>query len=257
LDNVTESLLHKRHSLEEHKLAANTPTPHNATVNPPNWEHEKKIPVRALWEIAAMAGEVDPRLENVKQKKKEAPEWRAAYNQMLRRMVDALRPTSARDNYRINFDPTMPFNVSIQSDRKLHRQMRVDVVSACKFLETTYGVDVLPEGLRELHKVLLHSDVLSGVPADAQPGQVLKLSKSAASRDQNLANEKKTNNLLSIALAAMAIDLWGHAAGNDEPISPDDIQSLLVSHKLTRIHGLRSDVVAKAIENGKKLIKNK
>ena len=38
-----------------------------SNVIEPVWENEKRIPIRAIWEIAALAGNVHPSRENVKE----------------------------------------------------------------------------------------------------------------------------------------------------------------------------------------------
>ena len=203
----------------------------NSTVLEPVWEKEKLIPVRAIWEIAALAGDVHPSIQYVNRKKEEAPDWKAAYTDKMRRMVDALSPKDELKVGCINYDPSLPYNASILSDRKLHRQMRVDVASACEFLKNRYGIDSLPAGLTELLVHLRGNN--TSIDAQSSPLVVLTTvpSKSPASRDQTKAIETKKSNLLSIVIAAMAAELWGYAVDNEDPQSlPDDVQSLLVAH---------------------------
>lgn len=227
----------------------------DTTVKEPIWDNEKLNSVRALWEIAAIAGNVDPRLQNVKRQKEIAPDWKSGYEEILRRMVDALSPKDERTTGRINYDSSLPFNESIRGDRSQLRATRVDVVSAFKFLETRYGIDSLPEELTALYAHLRQVNASSVTVSNSKPVLVTEISMSPASRDQTKAIETKNTTLLSIVLAAMADELWGNKV--DENITDAlayDIQDLLNKHKLKKVYGLSADMVLKAIKRGKILI---
>lgn len=227
----------------------------NTTVRGPIWDSEKSTSVRALWEIAAMAGNVDPRLQNVNCQKEIAPDWKSGYDEILRRMIDALSPKHERTSGRINYDATLPFNESIRGDRAQLRATRVNVVSACKFLETRYGIASLPEGLKALYEHLREVDEPSVAVSNSKPVLVTEISTSPASRDQTKAIETKNSTLLSIVLAAMADELWGNRVDQDiTDALTGDIQDLLNKHKLKKVYGLSTDMVLKAIKRGKNLI---
>lgn len=228
-----------------------------SNVIEPVWENEKRIPIRAIWEIAALAGNVHPSRENVKRKKDEDLIWRAGYSQILRRMIDVLKPTTARSVDHINYDPALPFNASVQAERPKHRQIRVDVLSACNFLAGRYGVDKLPEGMRSMFQNLESNAVRNSAQVDSTIARIETIEKSTGGKDQTKANETKKSLLLSTVLVAIASDLWGSGTIENETTLEVDIQAMLDKHKLTTIHGLKLVFVLEAIRDGKKYIEQK
>lgn len=239
-------------------MATRDAIPSGFIVSEPVWDIEKLIPVRALWEIAAMAGNVGPNIQNVNQQKTAVPAWKMGYNEILRRMVDALSPKDERNAERIYYDHSLPFNASIAGNRKLHRQMRVNVASACKFLEKRYDVSVLPAGLNGLRIHLSSHVALSNPLPIPQPVSIAVQSNLSSPKDNTKAIETKRSDLLSIVLAAMVDEAWRYSVDSDEStILLKDIQDLLASRKLLHFFGMRADVVVNAIEKGKQLIRQK
>lgn len=120
--------------------------PSTSTVSEPLWEYEKRIAVRAIWEVAALADNVAPSLENIRRAKVEDPRWKAGYSEIMRRMIDVLKPTTARNINHINYDPALSLSASIHAQGRSHSQTRMDVISACNFIAGRYGIDNLAVG---------------------------------------------------------------------------------------------------------------
>lgn len=134
--------------------AARNNLPETHAGSQPDWGVEAFEPHRALWEVAAMAGNVAPRVAAVREKKAADPEWKKGYEKLIRVMTNALslRRSAVADH--IFYEEQRSANAIRTQEVASLRQVRVDVVSAIEFLWNYYGDVAPPEGFRVIHRSL-------------------------------------------------------------------------------------------------------
>ena len=167
-------------------------------ISSPDWGSEARVPNRALWEIAAIAGDVEPKLEKVNERKEADSEWKVEYEKRVRAMKTALLPTRSQLPDHVYYEPQLGGNATLIDDPKKFRQVRVDVVSAIEFLWHRFGKNVFPEGLNLIHQQLStltagtvnqsSQDLISDPIASAENSGAIK---GPSHRDQKLANATK------------------------------------------------------------------
>lgn len=158
------------------KRAARTNLLATHSGSQPDWAIEAFEPHRALWEVAAMAGNVAPRAAAVREKKAGDLEWKVGYEKLIRVMTNALSPRRGTVADHIFYEEQRSANAIRTQDTALLRQVRVDVASAIEFLWSYYGDDVTPEGFH-----VIHSSLRKGQTSDAVHDEELSEAETAAS----------------------------------------------------------------------------
>ena len=94
----------------------------------PDWEAEKNVAERPLWQVVALAMNVSPVPAYVATKKQQDSNWEREYNKTVTAMCELLFP--ARKVGYIFYDPIKPINSARVGDRGKLKFIRVDVATA-------------------------------------------------------------------------------------------------------------------------------
>lgn len=185
-------------------------------ISPPDWKAEALVTHRAVWEIAAMAGNVAPQLAAVKAKKDSDLAWGKGYERIVRLMTNALSSTRGSVADHVYYEQHRSGNAALTRNLSKLRQVRVEVVSAIEFLWSLYGESSSPEGLRVIHQRLRSRDApVSKQAATEAPAVPIDSVKqrysptSTAHRDQRMANATKEINRLRVLVYSLARELYG------------------------------------------------
>ena len=135
--------------------------PYNSvfTHKKPDWDQAKKFVERPIWEIAALACDIEPLLGIVKTRKTTDPEWASTYREMLVCLKDALSPDRGVGVY---YDERKPANKIRLAQRETLRFVHGDVVDAIDRLELSFGGECLPKELISL-KIHLRPDAANNL----------------------------------------------------------------------------------------------
>ena len=87
-------------------------------ISSPDWGSEARVPNRALWEIAAIAGDVEPKLEKVNERKEADSEWKVEYEKRVRAMKTALLPTRSQLPDHVYYEPQLGGNATLIDNPK-------------------------------------------------------------------------------------------------------------------------------------------
>ena len=187
----------------------------------PDWGEEANTHCRAVWEIAAMAGNVMPKVAAINAKKSADPAWRERHAKLVRAMTNALLPTRRPFPDHVYYDPNQAGNAGRILETTKIRQVRVEVVSAIEFLWHHFGPDTLPEGLRIIHQSLRAKDVVhsehAATEATKEPVAATEQPKGPSHRDQRLANATKELNRLQTLIYILLKDLYGVPQDSETP----------------------------------------
>ena len=219
----------------------------NRPISPPDWSAEALVAHRALWEVAAMAGNVTPHAGAVKAKKSVDPEWKKGYEKIVRLMTNALSPAGGKNSAYIHFDPQQSGNAARAQDVSKLRQVRVDVTSAIEFIWRRYGDSAPPEGLRFIHQHLrlqVDADASKQVEIEATKDSTSSVaqppaSRNTAHRDQRLANATKEIKRLGALVYILSRELYGVPLDTKTPppTLKDDVLAAIKSAGLERQEG--------------------
>ena len=190
-----------------------------------------------------MAGNVEPKLSQVKAKKDADPEWRAGYEHIVRLMTNALSPTRETVPNHVYYEPYRSGNAALIRNLSNLRKVRVDVASAIEFLWHVYGVGAPPDGFKVIHEHLRSQDsgFIKEATADVQKQSSVDSEQSAAAkkasyRDQRLANATKEVNKLRTLVYALARDMCGVPPDSKSP-PPTLIKDVLAAIKTSGFEG--------------------
>lgn len=182
----------------------------SSILDAPNWSKEALCTDRPLWEVAAMAGNIEPKLLAVKHKKSIDPEWKDEYEKRVRAMKLALIGKPIKSANYIYYNPDLAGNSTLIRNPLDFRKVRVDVQSAIEFLWHKFGKDAVPEEFQEVHQRLSQQ----GAAAANQNGteaireHISSVDKGAAHRDQKLANATKELKRLQVLTYVFSRELF-------------------------------------------------
>lgn len=220
----------------------------------PDWGEEAKTHCRAVWEIAAMAGNVMPKVAAINAKKSADPVWRERNAKLVRAMTNALLPTRRPFPDHVYYDPNQAGNAGRILETTKIRQVRVEVVSAIEFLWHHFGPDTLPEELRTIHQSLRAKDVVHSehvaTEATKEPVAATENPKGPAHRDQQSANATKETNRLKILVYILSRELYGVPPDSEfpPPTLRGDVLDSVEKAGLKRREGLGADGVQTLLE---------
>ncbi len=187
----------------------------------PVWSEEAKIRHRAVWEIAAMAGDVMPKVGAIRAKKNADPTWQERHEKLVRAMTNALLPKRDPLPDHVYYDPNRAGNAARILETSKVRQVRVEVASAIEFLWHQFGADTFPEELRTIHQSLRAKDVVHSehvaTEATKEPVAATENPKGPAHRDQQSANATKETNRLKILVYILSRELYGVPPDSEFP----------------------------------------
>lgn len=215
----------------------------NRPTSPPDWSAEALVAHRPVWEIAAMAGNVAPKLTLVKAKKDADPEWREGYEQIVRLMTNALSSNREKLPNHVYYELHRSGNGALIRNLSNLRKVRVEVASAIEFLWNVYGVGATPDGFKVVHQHLRSQDsgFIKEATAVVQKQSSVDSEQSAAAkkasyRDQRLANATKEVNRLRTLVYALARDMCGVSPDSKYP-PPTLIKDVLAALKTSGFEG--------------------
>lgn len=188
-------------------------------IKTPNWAEEAIFTDRPLWEVAAMAGNVEPKLLAVKNKKSADPEWKEEYEKRVRVMKLALISKPSNSANHIYYNPDLAGNSTLILNPLNFRKVRVEVKSAIEFLWNKFGKDFFPEGLQEIHQKLSQQGVTAANQASAESEReyTAPVDKGTAHRDQKLANATKELKRLQVLAYVFSRELYSGKQDSDFP----------------------------------------
>ncbi len=226
-------------------------------ISPPDWGSEALVAHRALWEIAAMAGDVEPKLAAVKAKKDSDLEWKEEYDRRVRVMANAISESRGPLPDHIYYDRHRAGNAARAQEPSKLRQIRVDVASAIEFLWSTFGKGSFPAGLLEIHQKLSKQDANASeygvaerlkepIASTEQP----RAAKGPSHRDQKLANATKEINRLQTLVYILSRELYGVPTDSETPppTLQDDVLDSVEKAGLKGREGLGADGVQTLLE---------
>lgn len=206
----------------------------------PDWQLEVVRDTRALWQIVVMAGNTAPYKITRTRRMSADREWRQGYLTLLNVMKDALT-SNPEETLRIYFNPDHAGNAERAKNPNLLSELRVDTLSALKFIARCYGTENMPAGMVELLRFKQsNSPQTSGVSVGKK-----KQSDSAAfapKKSQDTGNETKASTRLKALLYAAM--LWEslkkpHEGNTDAVIEliSEKLEEIVKKQGLERIHG--------------------
>lgn len=191
-------------------------------ISPLDWSKEARVPNRALWEIAAIAGDVEPTVEKVKEKKEADSEWEVQYEKRVRAMKTAMLPRRGHSADHVYYDPQLGGNAALILNPRKFRHVRVEVASAIEFLWKRFGKDVFPEGLQVVHQQLSRqgAGTTSQVSQELPRSPIASTEKAGAEkgpshRDQKQANATKELKRLQVLLYIFSRELYGFSKDSE------------------------------------------
>lgn len=213
----------------------------------PNWTGQDKIETRPLWEVAALAMNIDPISKGITSRRKADPQWQENYRRLVTAMCDALSPKRGNGIY---YESDKPANITrIRLKRDL-RFVRVDATSAVRFVVSTRENEQLPPQFLKLYEVLSQRE---GTSMNADSERSTPLAPPPPKKSQEKANETKESNLLATLLyVVVEREMGGWVDANDfqkEQIV-QKISKYLDQHNIRSTRGLRPDGIEAAIVKG-------
>jgi hypothetical protein len=181
----------------------------NLAFTKPDWDRQKDIAERPLWEIAALALDIDPVPMGVSARRKLDPVWKGTYLKLVTAMCDALSPHSDKG---IFFDASKPANMSRIGNKRDLKFVRVDAASAATFVVKQCKQLSLPQEFAELQTLLAQSvSKTDAVPPKTEMTVPVSLPK----KSQEQANETKASKILTALLyVVVEQEMGGWAAAN-------------------------------------------
>lgn len=228
---------------------------------PPDWEAEALVPHRALWEVAAMAGNVEPNLSTVRARKASDPNWATGYNKIVRLMTNALSSSRSPAADHIYYEPHRSSNAALIQNLAKAKQVRIEVASAIEFLWHMYGDVVPPKGFQLMHKRLRGQRIEAPAPMtiEERPGSHAPESqppamKSSAYRDQKMANATKEIKRLGALVHILASALFSFSRDSEvPPVSLlEDVAAAIKSAGLQGREGFGPDGIQRLLEQSLK-----
>lgn len=217
----------------------------------PDWEEEKNVVERALWQVVALALNVSPVAACVASKKKEDANWEREYNKTVTAMCELLNP--ARKAGYIFYDPIRPINSARVGDRAKLKFIRVDVATATSCLVKYIDNRKQPTGFQKLHEHLARhaesSNAANGLTVGFVTGSM------RAPKSQEAANETKASNTLKVLLYAIVQEEygWTDVCDVNKNTILVRIEKLLDAHKLKSTRSLKQEWIEDAINQGAEL----
>ncbi len=217
----------------------------------PNWDVERNVAERALWQVVALALNINPLPDCVAERKKLDSVWKIEYNKTVTAMCELLLPV--RQVGKIYYDQIKPTNSSRAGDRAKLKFIRVDVATATACLIKHIGQTKLPPGFQEMHEHLASLSKSSNTPNDLA-AEVVSESKRAP-KSQAGANETKASNALKILLYAVVQSQygWDELDEIDKNTTLVKIERTLDLHQLTSRRSLSQGWIEDAIVRGSEL----
>lgn len=174
----------------------------------PEWDKQKDIAERPLWEIAALAMNVDPVTKGITARRKLDPTWSAAYFSLVTAMCDALSPNPGKGIY---YDAIKPANISRIGNKKDLKFVRVDAASAAIYVVKQRKHTPLPPEFAQLQTLLAHA----ATPADTSiPKFEANEPSTFPKKSQEQANETKASKILTTLLYIVVEQEMGWASAN-------------------------------------------
>lgn len=212
----------------------------------PDWQLEVVRDTRALWQIVVMAGNLAPFKATRDRRMRADGDWRRGYLKLLNVMKDALTSNPAETD-RIYFNPDHAGNAERAKNPNRLSEVRVDTVSALKFIARCYGTEKMPAGMSELlrFKQSLQPQS-SGLTPEKAPPDHNRAALASSRRDQKLANATKTIKRLRALL--FASQLWAiqkDATSCREPgVEAEalaELKTRTLEYKLYRVEGFGTE----------------
>ena len=217
----------------------------------PDWEAEKNVAERPLWQVVALAMNVSPVPAHVATKKQQDSNWEREYNKTVTAMCELLFP--ARKVGYIFYEPIKPINSVRVGDRAKLKFIRVDVATATTSLIKYIDTAKQPSGFQKMHEHLTKISESSNPLNDSTVGLVPASTR--APKSQEAANETKASNTLKVLLYAIVQDQhgWVDLCDIDKNTTLVKIEKLLEAHQLKSTRSLNQQWIEDAIDHGAKL----
>ena len=219
----------------------------NLAFAKPNWERQRDIAERPLWEIAALALDIDPESKGITARRKLDTPWEVAYLKLVTAMCDALSPQPTKG---IFFDASKPANMSRIGNKRDLKFVRVDAASAATFVLSLCKQSSLPQEFVELQKLLAQA----ASKTDVVPRQTeMTTPVSTPKKSQDEANDTKATNIL-IALFYVVVEqeMGGWAAAN--AVQREGIISKILKHldrhNVPSTRGMSADAIEGFLDKG-------
>ena len=177
----------------------------------PDWDVERNVAERALWQVVALALNINPLPDCVAERKKLDSVWKIEYNKTVTAMCELLLPI--RQVGKIYYNHIKPTNSSRAGDRAKLKFIRVDVATATACLIKHIGMTKLPPGFQEMHEHLVNIAKPPSIHKELTPENDDRPQR--APKSQEKANETKASNALKILLYAVIESQYGWAEMND------------------------------------------
>lgn len=197
----------------------------------PDWDGQKDISERPLWEIAALASDIDPVPKGITARRKLDSPWEATYLKLVTAMCDALSPHPDKG---IFFDASKPANMSRIGNKRDLKFVRVDAASAATFVLTLCKQSSLPQEFAELQTLLAQTASNTDV---VPPQTEMTTPVSTPKKSQEKANETKAIKILTALLyVVVEQEMGGWDAAN--AVQRESIIKKILKH--LDLHDIRS-----------------
>lgn len=219
----------------------------NLAFAKPNWERQRDIAERPLWEIAALALDIDPEPKGVTARRKLDSEWKVAYLKLVNAMCNALSPHPAKG---IFFDASKPANISRIGNKRDLKFVRVDAASAATFVVMQCKLSSLPQEFLELQALL--APAVS--KTDAVPPHTEMITPvSPPKKSQDEANDTKATNILTaLFYVVVEQEMGGWAAAN--AVQREGIITKILKyldrHDIRSTRGMSADAIEGLLDKG-------
>jgi hypothetical protein len=193
----------------------------------PDWQAEVVRDTSALWRIVVMAGNLAPYKTIRDRRMKADGDWRRGYLKLLAVMKDALT-FEPGENDRIYCNLAHAGNAERVKNPAKFSELRVDTLSALKFIARSYGTESMPAGMSQLLALkqsrLPQSSSLESDKAKRDRRRATELEK----KTQDVRNATKTINRLKALLFASQLWLLGSDArrGRDTELQAEALDML-------------------------------
>lgn len=220
----------------------------NRAYAKPDWDVERSVGERALWQVVALALNINPLPDCVAERKKLDSIWKIEYNKTVTAMCELLLPVRKVGN--IYYDQIKPTNSSRAGDRAKLKFIRVDVSTATACLIEHIGLTKLPPGFQEMHEYLASFSKPQSIPGDLTTEIDDRPQRKPKSQEK--ANETKASNALKILLYAVIESQYGWAEMNDVDKNTIlvRIEKSLGAHDFKSRRSLSRDSIEDAIVDG-------
>lgn len=192
----------------------------------PNWEIEQERRERPLWQIAALAGNVNPVQSVVKARMAADAAWSKGYVRMIGILTNALDPRPS--DKKIFYDKEIPRNITRTREKRDLRNVLVNAASATKFLVDTYGEACIPRGFVRMH------DSLNRAASETSSQSSPKDKELSSKKSQDLAvATKRVKVLTKLLIAVVECECgWSATDGGSKVGTLKKILAALDRHEL-------------------------